>query len=203
MSGLFAAVGRAAGLPPDRNWPDDLLLEGCRKGDGRAWEALIAKYKNLVYAIPFRYGASEGDAADIFQMVWVDLYHELPRLRNTAGLRSWLITVAGRHALRWKRRQTRRGEVEFPEENEPGDESPLPLEAMEEVERDQSVREAVAALPDRCREMVEMLFLSDPPAPYEDVAARFGLATGSIGFIRGRCLAKLRKLLEDRGLCPK
>jgi DNA-directed RNA polymerase specialized sigma24 family protein len=36
--------------------------------------------------------------------------------------------------------------------------------------------------------------------PYADVARRLGLATGSIGFIRGRCLEKLRKALMASGI---
>jgi hypothetical protein len=31
------------------------------------------------------------------------------------------------------------------------------------------------------------------------VAARLSLARGSIGFIRGRCLRRLRKILEEKG----
>jgi DNA-directed RNA polymerase specialized sigma24 family protein len=48
--------------------------------------------------------------------------------------------------------------------------------------------------------MIGMLFYADPPVPYQDVASRLGLAVGSIGFIRGRCLQKLQKLLESEGL---
>jgi DNA-directed RNA polymerase specialized sigma24 family protein len=33
--------------------------------------------------------------------------------------------------------------------------------------------------------------------PYAEVATRLGLAEGSIGFIRGRCLKKLRQTLES------
>jgi hypothetical protein len=44
-----------------------------------------------------------------------------------------------------------------------------------------------------------MLFFEAPPRPYQQVAAALGLATGSIGFIRGRCLARLRRQLEQLG----
>jgi DNA-directed RNA polymerase specialized sigma24 family protein len=44
-----------------------------------------------------------------------------------------------------------------------------------------------------------MLFYEDPPLPYAEVATRLGLAEGSIGFVRGRCLKKLREQLERRG----
>jgi hypothetical protein len=47
--------------------------------------------------------------------------------------------------------------------------------------------------------MVRLLFFEIPPRPYETVAEELGMATGSIGAIRGRCLAYLRKHLEKRG----
>jgi RNA polymerase sigma factor (sigma-70 family) len=68
-----------------------------------------------------------------------------------------------------------------------------------ELEREQLVRDAIAQLPPRCREMIELLFFESPPLPYADVAQRLGLARGSIGFIRGRCLERLKKILEAKG----
>jgi DNA-directed RNA polymerase specialized sigma24 family protein len=47
--------------------------------------------------------------------------------------------------------------------------------------------------------MVSMLFFDDPPRPYQEVAKELGVASGSIGFIRGRCLKKMRQLLEEKG----
>jgi len=47
---------------------------------------------------------------------------------------------------------------------------------------------------------VEMLFFETPPRAYRDVAASLGLAEGSIGFIRGRCLTRLRVSLRRAGL---
>ena len=57
----------------------------------------------------------------------------------------------------------------------------------------------VAKLPPRHRELVQLLFFEQPPLPYAEVARRLGLATGSIGFIRGRCLERLRKALVEFG----
>jgi DNA-directed RNA polymerase specialized sigma24 family protein len=70
---------------------------------------------------------------------------------------------------------------------------------LAEIEREQIVRESMLALPPRCREMIELLFFEHPPKSYDEVAKRLRLAKGSIGFIRGRCLQKLKKLLEQRG----
>jgi RNA polymerase sigma factor (sigma-70 family) len=75
----------------------------------------------------------------------------------------------------------------------------LPEEMLYQVQREQSVREAMAALPPRCGRMVSMLFFDDPPRPYQEIAKELGIASGSIGFIRGRCLRKMRQLLEEKG----
>jgi len=184
---------------PDRTWSDARLIRGCLNGDDRAWAALIDKYKNLIYSIPLKYGASPEDAADIFQSVCLELFNELPRLRKVAAFRSWLITVTAHQAFQWKRRTRRRAEDELtPAEEETLETDPSP-DLLEQVEREQVLREAIAELPPRCREMITMLFFQEPQVPYRDVARQLGLAVGSIGFIRGRCLKRLQRLLEGRG----
>jgi hypothetical protein len=47
--------------------------------------------------------------------------------------------------------------------------------------------------------MFQLLFFRDPPLSYAEVAQHFGLAEGSIGFIRGRCLQRLREGLAREG----
>jgi RNA polymerase sigma factor (sigma-70 family) len=73
------------------------------------------------------------------------------------------------------------------------------VETLAQLEQEQIVRDVVAKLPPRHKELVQMLFFEQPPLPYAEVATRLGLATGSIGFIRGRCLDKLRKSLVEFG----
>ena len=75
----------------------------------------------------------------------------------------------------------------------------MPAEMLSQLQGEQMVRDVVAALPSRCAQLVRMLFFETPPRPYEDVARELGIATGSIGFIRGRCLVRLKKQLEKMG----
>lgn len=184
---------------PSRTWDDDRLVAACLAGDEQAWSALIDKYKNLVYSVPRKYRMSPDDAADVFQAVCVDLYNELPKLRSVASLRAWLLTVASHHAFHWKRRYVKRNEREGTPLDEDTDVAAAPPEAdvLETVQREQSIREAVAQLTPRCQEMIRLLFFTQPPIAYADLARHLNLAVGSIGFIRGRCLQKLQKLLGD------
>jgi RNA polymerase sigma factor (sigma-70 family) len=184
---------------PHVTWSDSRLIRACLKGNEQAWSALIGKYKNLIYSIPVKYGASPEDAADIFQSVCLELFSELPRLRKVAAFRSWLMTVTAHRSFHWKRKVRRLAEDELtPLAEEQLGKDPSP-DLIEQVEREQMLREAMARLPPRCQEMIRLLFYQQPRMSYRDVADRLGLATGSIGFIRGRCLKRLQRTLEELG----
>ena len=186
---------------PSIAWSDDRLVAECLHGNEQAWAALIDKYKNLIFSILIKYHAKREDAADLFQAVCLELFSELSNLRKVDSLRSWLITITVHKAFHWKRKQMRRSEVELDgdDQEDDGGNVAAPAELVERVEREQMVRDAVAHLPARCNEIIRMLFYEQPPVPYGELAQRLGLATGSIGFIRGRCLKRLQKLLEDMG----
>ena len=178
---------------------DRTLVGACLRGDEEAWARLIDKYKSLIFSVPLRYGASREDAADIFQGVCVELFHELPRLRNTDSLRAWIMTVAAHQSFHWKEKHRKKHAREVDGVEPDALPAVLPPEIAAELEREQLVREAITRLPARCQEMVRLLFWEDPPLTYAEVARRLGLATGSIGFIRGRCLDRLQKALREVG----
>lgn len=182
---------------------DEKLIGRCLKGDQEAWAALIDKYKNLIYSIPVKLGMHQ-DAGDIFQSVCVDLLSELPLLREHRALPKWLMQTCYHKCLRHQRGAAR--VVALPEDAEGESQLPgasadnLPEHLLLQIEQEQTLRDAVSHLPEKCERMVRLLFFEFPPRPYEAVAEELGMATGSIGAIRGRCLAYLKKQLEKRGL---
>lgn len=185
---------------PSSTWSDEDLIGACLDGEDQAWTALIEKYKNLVYSAPVKYRMSPEDAADVFQSVWLEAYRELGKLRSRGAFRGWLLTVSANKCYQWTRKTGRANALaDDIEAADLPDTRPLAREFQLEMERDQLLRDAIASLGDRCREMIRQLFFTDPPIAYRDLADRLGLAEGSIGFIRGRCLKKLRAALEQRG----
>jgi RNA polymerase sigma factor (sigma-70 family) len=181
---------------PSLAWSDDDLIASCRDGDQRAWNVLVEKYKNLVYSVPVKYHLSPEDAADVFQAVWMELYSELFNLRQPGALRGWLVTVATHKCYQLKRRLAANTELVESDQIDP---TILFPEQKQQIERTQMLMDAINLLPERCQRMVRMLFFSDPPMSYSAVAGKLNLAEGSIGFIRGRCLKKLRSALEQMG----
>ena len=177
---------------------DARLITACLQGDQKAWGALIDKYKRLIYSIPLKYGATADDAADVFQSVCIEVFNSLSQLKNAESLRSWLITVAVRQSYRWKKKQANHVELDAMEPEVAEELASVP-ETVLQIQQEQIVREVVEKLPPRCAELVRLLFFEQPPLPYAEVARRLGLATGSIGFVRGRCLERLRKILVESG----
>jgi RNA polymerase sigma factor (sigma-70 family) len=180
-------------------WPDERLVSECLNGSQEAWSALIDKYKNLIYSIPVKLRMYD-DAPDVFQAVCLDLLSSLDQLREPRALPKWLMQTCYHKCLQHRRKaEKQRSTNEAREELRIDSEQPLPEDMLSELEKEQTVRDAISQLNSRCEQMVRMLFFESPPRPYEDVARELGVATGSIGFIRGRCLHRLKKQLEKMG----
>ncbi len=178
---------------------DEKLIQGCLCGDEESWSALLAKYNNLIFSVPIKYGFSREEAADIFQAVCLDMLHDLANLREPRALAGWLIRVTHNkclHQLKQNRRFVADDE-NTPQPTVPAEE--IPENRLRELQKEQVLREAIASLNSRCKQLVQILFFESPPRPYKDVATSLGLATGSIGFIRARCLNKLGQKLQEMG----
>jgi len=183
---------------------DRELVEACLSDNSAAWEALIRRYERLIYSVPIRLGMSPQESVDVFQAVCFILFKKLATLRDRERLYSWLITTTTREC--WRAGAEKRREFERSQAN--GQNRPVtPADTMsaEQLayerrlteERHEVVRRAMSQLPERCRDLLTMLyFLSEEPT-YEDVARSLNIPISSIGPTRGRCLAKLKRILRD------
>jgi RNA polymerase sigma factor (sigma-70 family) len=201
MANVSRNAARALPAPEDARaaWLDARLIRECIGGSEVAWRALLSKYKNLIYSIPVKYGFSADDATDIFQAVSLDLLSELPKLRKVKALPKWIMQITA-HKCFHRKQQQQRTEVMDPAAKEFEKSTPSRAqEILQEAEDEQKLRQAMAELPPRCRELVHMLFYDEPVRPYQEIAATLGIAVGSIGFIRQRCLERLRKRLLETG----
>ena len=180
---------------------DERLVRRCLEGDEDAWSALLDRYKRLIYSIPIKYHLTTQEATDIFQDVCVDLLAELPRLREPRALPKWLAQVTSHRCARLKQLAARLPSASGEADALAGlpDTADLTEQVLLEVEREQALRDAVAALPPRCRQLIQALFFETPARPYREIARQLNLAGGSIGFIRGRCLGRLRTELHKNG----
>ena len=177
---------------------DEHLIRRCLENDAQAWSALIDKYKNLIYSIPIKLGMHQ-DAGDIFQAVCVALFSKLSELREHRALPKWLMQTCYHECVQHQRTGGRHIGLEPAEIDQLHSSGCLPEQMLVQLEQEQALREAISEMPSRCARLIHMLFFETPSRPYAEVANELGLAEGSIGFIRGRCLARLRKHLQAKG----
>jgi RNA polymerase sigma factor (sigma-70 family) len=180
-------------------WPDRRLVSECLRGNEQAWSLLIDRYKRLIYSIPVKYGFSADEATDIFQAVCLELLSELPKLRKPEALPKWIMQVTAHKCLRGKKEKQRTDTVDPADAAFERSVPPRAEQILREAEQEQNLRGVIGQLPERCQDLIRMLFFDEPAQPYDEVARRLGIATGSIGFIRQRCLERLRKGLVEAG----
>lgn len=183
----------------DSEKSDPELIADCLSGSASAWEALVERYRSLVYSIPIKYGIDGQDADDIFQSTWVRLLEKLPELRKHEKIRSWIITTVVRQC--WRIRRKSRYELSLKDYNEEEQEfvisDTLIDEKLIELEQQHQMEVAFSRLPERCKRLLSYLFFRDPPASYKDISAEMGITFTSIAPTRSRCLDKLLALYEE------
>lgn len=178
--------------------PDWDLIQACRQGDEKAWQQIVKKYKRLVFSIPLNYGLGQNDASDITQLTFMMLIQSLDTLRKEGHLGGWLATVARRntwHVIKRHRRENLVSET-------PGDEI-IVIDENREAEKERWelinwLQDGLSQLDEGCRELLAALYLDRVQPTYAEVAARFGLAVGSIGPMRARCLQRLKEIMRQR-----
>jgi RNA polymerase sigma factor (sigma-70 family) len=180
--------------------PDTELVEACLKGEGQAWEALLIRYQRLIYSIPLRYGLPEHDANDIFQNVCVLLWENLNKIRDRERLGAWLVITTRRECWRLLRQVKQKAsslDAGMLDENLSG--GIRSEDAFLQLEKQSVVHAAIETLELPCRDLLTLLFYSDPRPAYSEISQNLNIPEGSIGPTRYRCLEKLMKILEDMG----
>lgn len=176
---------------------DAALLRACLDGDQQAWTDLVTRYTRLVYSIALRSGLNEHDAGDVVQNVFTIVLRRLESLQQPDRFSAWLITTTHRES--WRTRKLQRNHVSD-DGVDPVDPEPTVEARVVAWEHASLTRQALERLGDRCRRLLDLLFLHDAQPGYEAISAELGIAVGSIGPIRGRCLKQLKGHLAELGV---
>ncbi len=153
---------------------DSVLVQQALSGDQEAFEALVSRYKKLLFGLIHHYVGEYHEAEDILQQVWLQLYLSLATLRPSMQIKPWLFTVARNRCLDFLRHKhvlSKRllffCEVEARiEEDEAtfldaiSDTSPTPEEQAELHDLQHEIQHAIQALPHTYRPVVWLFYRS-------------------------------------------
>ena len=178
---------------------DPELVNLCLRGDARAWEALILRYRRLIYSIPVKFNFAAADASDVFQAVCLKLIEHLGELKDESKVSAWLITTTTRQCIHVRGQRLRESPAED-DFDEPADSSVNVEDIQIQTQEQQNIRSAVNDLPDRCRRLLELLYFDTTNPSYEEIGRTMNMPVASIGPTRARCLDKLRTLFRRKGI---
>ena len=183
--------------PTETAEADDLrLVDNLREGVDGAYEELIQRFQQPVYALALRLLNDQGEACDVVQEVFLKIFRNIGNFRGQSSLKTWVYRITvneAYNARRWFSRH-RRGEVELdnnPEEtrnwkeNIP-DGSRSPFEVACDRERHGMIEAALKEINPIFREAVVLRDTMD--RSYEEIAEILGVSLGTVKsrILRGR-----------------
>jgi RNA polymerase sigma-70 factor (ECF subfamily) len=182
------------------------LVERARRGDREAFDLLVGRHLQHVWAVVWRVLRHREDTEDVVQEVFLAAFQALPRYRGDSRLSTWLHRIAVTRALNHldrKEEKMRRalrnveGAAERLESGTDGPanwvlrETPSPLEALEADELARRLAICLSRLPGAWR---LVLTLRDVDArSYEEIARLAGLALGTVRSRLSRARMALRQ----------
>jgi len=177
----------------------NLAVPGAEVGFGTA-EQCFAAHHEAIYRFVYWMGADPDEAADIVQEVFVRAHRAWGTLRSRPAVRSWLLRIAGNLAKdRWKRRRREDRAVETMGKDLAASSLVSPHDELLQSELQHRVRQAVAGLRPRWRELI--ILREFEGLSYQEIAQvlRCGIGTVRSGLHRARAelQQRLRPYIES------
>lgn len=173
-----------------------------RDGDPDGLDRLVRLLTPTLWHLARSYGLNRAAAEDAVQTTWLNLVRKADTVREPRAVWGWLTVTARREAWRLARADSRAAAMEPELISSIGD-TPAPAANPENnpetlamaSETARRLWRFVAVLPDRCRRLLRVIAFDDRP-DYGRLALELNMPIGSIGPTRGRCLKKLRDLMD-------
>jgi RNA polymerase sigma-70 factor (ECF subfamily) len=167
-----------------------LLVVRCQAGDETAFAELIARYQQRLRYYLQKMLFDVGDADDVLQEVWFDVFRAITRLAEPGAFRAWLYSIArGRAAKTFRKRRLVFQALDDGALDELADDQ----EAFAADEAEQ-VHAKLDLLPAAQREVLVLRYIED--MSYDEIA---GIINCQVGTVRSRLhygKRGLRELLE-------
>jgi RNA polymerase sigma-70 factor (ECF subfamily) len=177
---------------------DAQLIDESLQGDSAAFGHLVSRYQDrlynsLVYAV-----GSPDLASDALQDALVQAYLKLATFQRTSGFYTWLYRIAFNMAASHRRRQRPAVSVDRVREElgeEPVDQGAAPSGRLEQQERADQVRDALARISEEHRAI--LILREVDGCAYEEIAEALDLPVGTIRSRLHRARMHLREQLKD------
>ena len=186
--------------PTHNSAGDEELVAAAKSGDELAFETIVKRHRQRIFALALRYTRSREDAEDIVQQTFQRAFMHLQNFEGRSAFSTWLTSIVINQALMLlrKRRALREVSIEDPSNDEGttpalemADANPDPESSYLEQEKARVLAEAIGKLRPAMRTAVELTELRE--LSMLEAARQLGI---SIGAVKSRVFHARRKLGE-------
>jgi RNA polymerase sigma-W factor len=185
---------------------DRVLIERCLKGEERAFEELLDKYKTAVFSICYRMVRNRMDAEDLSQEAFIRTFSVLDRYDPSYPFSSWLFRITSNLCIDFLRR--RRGDMVSLDQPIEGAEGNIqrqlpagtikPDREVETKEMMATLEDAISRLPEHYRIIV--VLRHQEQMSYEEIADNLGIPLGTVKARIHRARNMIKEFFVKSGL---
>ncbi len=176
---------------------DTALVDASRRGDMVAFESLVGRHRDKVYARAYSMLRNEEEAVDLSQEAWVKAWQRLEQFQGDSSFLTWITRITINLCLDQIRRNKRRRteSIEQLDEDLGGVERQMPVittnptEGLEKTELRKKIDEALSKLSHEHRTVLVLHEFED--LEYKEIAVRMEC---SIGTVMSRLFYARRKM---------
>ena len=186
---------------------DDSLVKAARQGELGAFEELVARHRDQIYARAFSMTRNEEDAIDLSQEAWIKGWQRLDQFQGESSFTTWMTRIVINLCLDHLRKQKRHrtDSVEAMDEEGGGVERQMPVvtvnptEGLERAELRQKIDSALGQLSAEHRTVLVLHEFED--MEYKEIAKTVGCSMGTVMsrlfYARRKMAALLAEMRKD------
>jgi RNA polymerase sigma-70 factor (ECF subfamily) len=168
---------------PESSETIESLIQRCLAGDQLAWETIVRQYRRKVFNVAYKFVGRHEEAEDLTQDIFLKVFKSLDTFDRRANFQTWLISVSRNLCIDHyrsvrKERETIDREVDSADVASPSAGPPSQIAALEQRDRVELLREAMAALPATLRTAVLMRDIQE--CSYHEIARTLKLPEGTV-----------------------
>lgn len=160
----------------------DTLIASCLGGDQTAWEEIVRQHRRKVFNIAYKFTGRHDEAEDLTQDIFLKIFKSLHTFDRRANFQTWLVSVS-RNLCIDHYRSVRKERETIDRDVDAGELTPAApgqnaFQALEQADRVELLRKAMAELPDSLRRAVVMRDLKE--LSYQEIADQLNLPEGTV-----------------------
>lgn len=165
-------------------YSDEELLAGLARGDVAAGRAFFLRYRQKAYRVAYRLLGNEADALDAVEDAFLKLITAAAGFRGEATAKTWFYRILVNTALDSRRKRRVHASLDAMEDDEEGRSQAIasrdegPVEAAERGEMGEKIRQAIADLDEKHREVFVLAAVEG--LSYKEMADVLEISIGTV-----------------------